>query len=406
MRLRLINFFKRHKIYLRIYWTVMKAIFVVLHVLIPVNKKKIAFTSLGGRKFDDSPKAIYDYMCGLTEFDDYEFVWFFMDTGKFDIPRGKKVKIDTVSYIFEMLSSRVWISNSGMDRGIGLHFKNIINVDTWHGTPLKRMGEDINTDESRYSNWHKNSIDRRSIRCAQSEYDAEILSRVFRNDIECYLLCGLPRNDALLQYSESECVNIKKNLGININKKVILYTPTYREYAWDQSGQNYIAPPITMEKWKSVLGDQYVLLFRAHYAVTASLSIDDDDFVKNVTDYPILNDLYIIADMMISDYSSTFFDYSILDRPMFCFAYDYEEYTTRRGLYMDTEEELPCAINRTEDELLEDIVNMNYGKCVEKTKAFHAKYAPHDGEATRAVVEEIEKRLKIDNMGYLEESER
>ena len=149
-----------------------------------------------------------------------------------------------------------------------------------------------------------------------------------------------------------------------------------------------------MEKWKEKLGRDYVLLFRAHYTVGTALNITNDEFVKNVSDYPELNDLYVISDMMISDYSSTFFDYSILDRPMFCFAYDLEEYSEKRGLYLDLSKELPCRINKTEDDLLSDIVSLNYSEARAKTKIFHMKYAPNAGNASRTVVDKIIERLK------------
>lgn len=156
----------------------------------------------------------------------------------------------------------------------------------------------------------------------------------------------------------------------------------------------YMAPPIDLNKWEKQLGDDYVILFRAHYAVGKALGIKDSPFLKDVSNYPHLNDLYAVADVLISDYSSCFIDYSILNRPMFCFAYDLDEYREKRGLYLDLETCLPCTVDKSEDVLLGHIKSFNYEAAAERTKKFHMQYAPYAGHASQAVVEAITKRLE------------
>ena len=125
------------------------------------------------------------------------------------------------------------------------------------------------------------------------------------------------------------------------------------------------------------------------------LDIKEDEFIKDVSNYTSLNDLYVIADLMISDYSSTYFDYSILDRPMYCFAYDYEEYNEKRGLYLKLEDVLPCNINYNEDDLLDEIILSNKDEYSLKTKKFHERFAPYAGNASQAIINELEARLSI-----------
>ena len=127
--------------------------------------------------------------------------------------------------------------------------------------------------------------------------------------------------------------------------------------------------------------------------MTAALHLSEDAFVRDVSAYPTLNDLYAIADAMISDYSSTFFDYAILDRPMFCFAYDLDEYEEKRGLYLDLAKTLPCPVDRDEDSLLGHIKTMDEGEYAARTRAFHQRFAPYAGHAAEAVVNEIQRRL-------------
>ena len=178
-----------------------------------------------------------------------------------------------------------------------------------------------------------------------------------------------------------------------MDKKVILYMPTYREYLVDEDFKTYLAPPIDLKKWQEELKSDYVLLIRAHYAVNAALEINENGFVMDVSDYPYINDLYVVSDILISDYSSSFIDYSILNKPMLCFAYDLEEYESKRGLYMKLDEVLPCIIDRDEDSLLKHIKTLDYFKASEETKAFHNKFAPYAGHASERIVDEIVSRL-------------
>lgn len=395
MRKKIIIFLKKNPFILRVCWLIAKIGFEICGVFIKTKEKSILFCSFGGRNYDDSPKALYEEICGREIFNDYNLVWAFVEPERFNIPRGEKIKIDTPKFFYTLLSSKVWISNSGMDRGIEIQKKGIVKVETWHGTPLKKIGGEENQNSLGGEKKRKRKIDKETIRCAQSEFDREIFARIFDADKECILLSDLPRNDKLFEYRSNDIARIRSNLKIPKDKKVILYTPTYREYLINGNNDIYIEPPIHMEKWEKKLGDEYILLVRAHYAVSASLGIKDSNFVRDVSNYPCLNDLYIISDMMISDYSSTFFDYSILDRPMFCFAYDLEEYEEKRGLYLKIEEVLPCGVDKTEDELLKHIVEGNVSDYSKKTAQFHRQFASYAGGASKKVVDKIEKKLGV-----------
>ncbi len=365
-------------------------------VFVPINPKRMVFASFGGRKYDDSPRSIYLEVCRRPEFADWDLVWVFVDPSEYEIPRGRKIMVDTVQFFLTLLSSRVWVSNSGMDRGIGIKKSGILRVETWHGTPLKKICGDEHQNSMVQKKKMKKvrAVDTKTIRCAQSEYDLNIRARLHHASKESFLLCGLPRNDSLFTYTPEEIAGIRKSIGIPDGKKVILYTPTYREYLQDENRETYLAPPIDFDKWSRRLGDRYVFLLRAHYAVAKAIRIPDNGFVFDVSDYPTLNDLYIISDLMISDYSSTFIDYSILKRPMFCFPYDYDEYEEKRGLYVDIRTELPCGSDENEDDLIARIENMDQKAMVEAVTEFQKKYAPFDsGNASAAAVDKILERI-------------
>ncbi|MBE5958654.1 MAG: hypothetical protein E7254_07325 [Lachnospiraceae bacterium] len=397
MKNNMINYLKRHPRLMSFIWTLGRSLITIWNCFIQENEKQIIFSSFGGRKFDDSPKRIYEEICSREQFDDYKLIWAFTNPDEFQIKRGEKVKIDTILFFKLLLQSRIWVSNTIIDRGFNLKFKNKIRVETWHGTPIKKIAGDENTKYASENNGKhkKKNIDSRTIRCAQSSYDRDIFSRLFNASKESILLCDLPRNDELFEYSETDCIQIKKSIGIPLDKKIILYTPTYREFLLNSNDKKSIIPPIDIARWKKEIGKEYILLFRLHYAVSDALDIGDDSFVFDVSKYPNLNDLFIISDLMISDYSSTFFDYGILGRPMLCFAYDLEEYTQKRGLYRKLEEILPCEIHLCEDTILESLKKIDVDKESQKTKEFHQLYTPYAGNAGKRVVDEIERRINL-----------
>ena len=122
--LSLINRVKYSKrIYLAYYYLGSFAIR-LLRLFVKKDPRLIVFSSFGGRKYDDSPKCIYEQMIKDARFDDYKIVWAFMYPEKYDIPRGKKVKTDTFAYYKTLLKARCWITNSTMERG--LSFKDPI----------------------------------------------------------------------------------------------------------------------------------------------------------------------------------------------------------------------------------------------------------------------------------------
>lgn len=391
---RIISFFKANPSVIRFVWRCARCLLRVWGWFVPVQQKTMVFCSFGGRKFDDSPKAIYEEVCRRNEFEGWRLIWAFVEPEKHSIPRGEKLKVDTVAFFKALLQSKVWVSNSGMDRGIGLKRKCTIRVETWHGTPLKKIGgEEHQNSLGKSPILYKGKRDGDTIRCAQSKFDQEIFARINHAEISAILLSDLPRNDSLLSYKDDEIRSIKDRLGIPDNKKVLLYMPTYREYLVDKRGNTFIAPPISLEKWETQLGKDYILLIRAHYAVSSALNILNSNFVKDVSTYPFINDLYVVSDVLISDYSSAFFDYAILDRPMLCFAYDLDEYEQKRGLYMKLDEALPCEIDYDENSLLTHVKTLDYAKAVERTKSFHHVYAPYAGGASKAVVDKILTKL-------------
>ena len=380
--MKLINLIKYNKCIYYIYFYVMSFFVNFLKLFVIPNDKILLFNSFAGRKFDDSPKALFDAIKKDKRFTNYRLIWAFHEPDKFVVDGAEKIKTNGFLYFKTALAARVWITNSSVERGLSFKGKKTLYLNTWHGSPIKKMGSDIDSNNLSFKSKSKNLVDYMN---TQSLFEAEVFSRCFNIPRENFLEVGLPRNDILKKYTSEYREKIRKQLGISEDKKVILYCPTFREYEKDENLGVVLTPPLSLEKWNDNLSANYVFLFRAHYEVCKVMNIEENEFVKNVTNYPILNDLMIASDILISDYSSIFFDYSIMDKCMLHFTYDYDKYSSKRGMYFDIRDYINGA--SFEDDLIHILSNLNEDLEIKRTQAFRNKYVNFCGNATDRTVD-------------------
>lgn len=385
---RLVNTIKYSKKLYSAYYCVMSVAINLLKLFVKIDDKLILFNSFAGRKYDDSPREIFEFMTHDERFERYRFVWAFHEPSKHEVKGASKVKTDTLAYFIATLKARVWITNSSVERGLNYKGKRTFYLNTWHGSPIKKVGRDIATDNSAFSTKSKNKVD---VMNTQSSFEADVFSKAFGIRRGDFLEVGLPRNDRLVHYTEEQKTQLKKKMGLPLDKKIILYAPTFREYERDENNGCVLAPPMNLQFWRENLKDKYCLLFRAHYEVACVMNIEENDFVKNMTTYPVLNDLMIVSDILISDYSSIFFDYSVMDKSMFHFTYDYEKYSEKRGMYFDIREWINGA--KSEGELIQLLKNLDCSIEKQKTFNFRCKYMNFYGEATKKTVDCIAEHI-------------
>jgi len=344
----------------------------------PMDEKSIIF-SAHSRKYNDSPKAIYEYMITRPEFRDYTFYWALEDVNV-DIP-GNAIKIvpDTLEYFRTALKCKYWITCVNIERSLRFKRKKCVYLNTWHGIPIKTIG---NMAEGR-NDYDFSYID---YFCISGDYEIPIYEKSFNVPASHMIKTGMPRNDVLYSTTGDEIKEIKARLSLPTDKKVLLYAPTWRDSK--DGGRSYsIKPPMDLHKWEEKLGKEYVLLFRTHPYTNKLLGVDFNDFVRDYTDYRDVNDLMKIADVLISDYSAIIFDYSILERPIISFAYDCDEYGKERGFALDIRKEMPGGISETEDDVLNRILSMDEKKEKEAVRAFKLKYVSYGGNGAEKCVE-------------------
>lgn len=369
-----VEFVKKNRLIYGLYYYTANIAIKLLKIFVGTDDKLILFVSYGGRHFNDSPKCIYEAMLADSRFADYRLVWAFRNPSNKDVPN--KIKIDTLKYYITALSARCWVTNVTIERGLNFTGKHTYYFHTTHGTLPKYSGSDVTNKEIFGHAFHHNY----DCSCAQSEEDKRLQISMFNLKPEQIIVCGYPKNDPLAAATGSDRDRILGKMGIDKKKKTILYAPTFR----DNSEDNMI--PMDFDKWQRRLGNEYVLLFRAHPVIADKMNLPKNGIVKDVSSYADNMDIMIASDILISDYSGIFFEYAILDRPMFCYAYDYDEYIKKRGLYMDLRKELPSG---TEDEIIDMILAQDKSKYLEKVKSFKDKYVSEYGHATEKAVENI-----------------
>ena len=198
----------------------------------------------------------------------------------------------------------------------------------------------------------------------------------------------MPRNDELWMADEKRRKEARVKLNLPEEKKVILYAPTWRDSV--DGGKTYlIKPPVHFDVWEKMLGKDHIILFRAHHQTTKVMGIEFNDFIRDVSDYPEVNELMIASDLLITDYSAIAFDYSILTRPILCFAYDYDTYLAERGTYFDMDEVYPMKSVRTEEGLLDRVRSLDYEKECEKVRDFRDRFVQYKGNAAEMCVRKL-----------------
>lgn len=227
-----------------------------------------------------------------------------------------------------------------------------------------------------------------------NHFSTEAFKSAFLFDKEI-LEYGYPRNDILHSEKKDQiAADIKKKLNIPGDKKTILYAPTWRDDEYYGRGEYKFALKLDLRLLKKELGPDYVVLLRTHYFIADSLDVTGlEDFAINVSKYDDISELYLISDMLITDYSSVFFDYANLKRPILFYTYDLDKYRDMlRGFYMDIESEVPGPLLFTNEEVVDaikqiDTINMEYK---EKYEEFYERFCSlEDGHASENVAKQV-----------------
>lgn len=261
-------------------------------------------------------------------------------------------------------------------------------LQTWHGTPLKMIGNDIKTDHtsSVYQATMKREADYWDYLISPSPYCSKILPKAFNTSAELLEL-GYPRNDRLVKVSKDIRQQLREKLGVtDPNLKLVLYAPTWRDTTRGAKGG---WESVSYLNENSVLPDGYKLLYRGHSNTHASHQKKNSANSIDVTFYPDVAELFIAADILITDYSSVMFDFSVTGKPMIFLTPDIKHFETERGFYFDFRKTAPGPICMEASEAIAAL-NKTEKDFAKKYSDWQKKYNPKDdGNAANRVVKAI-----------------
>lgn len=367
-------------------------------VVLKVNPNIIVFESNLGRNYTGNPRCIYEEMVARGLDKSYK-CYVILEDMTTQVPGNAiKVKRTRIQYFYILAKAGVIVSDSRMPKYI-IKRKGVTYIQTWHGTPLKKLALDMDAvsmagekDIETYKyNFVKNAATWDYL-ISQNTFSTNIFRQAFAY-YKKILEIGYPRNDILVKKNNpNDILELKKKLGLPLNKKIILYAPTWRDDEFYDKGEYKFASKLDFDMAKKELSDEYIFIVKYHYLVQDKIDWSSyEGFIYNYDMTYDISFLYLVSDLLITDYSSVMFDYSLLRRPILFYTYDLEKYKNElRGFYFDLTKEAPGPIATTTRELIDNINNYNSLEYQEAYDAFHDKYNHvDDGTASAQVVDLI-----------------
>ncbi|MFJ8257630.1 CDP-glycerol glycerophosphotransferase family protein [Peribacillus asahii] len=375
------------------YFPIMKKAYKVMSKVLPVDKNLILFESGLGKQFSDSPKYIYEEL--LKRDAPYKKVWVYNNNLPVKDKQTKRIKRLSPEYYYYLAKAGYWVNNQNFPTYLSKR-KETTYLQTWHGTPLKKMQFDIENIQGRddeYLNRVHHATKTWDYLISPSPYASKAFRSAFRYEKEM-LEVGYPRNDLFYRDDVDELSKeIVRKLKLPSDKKVILYAPTFRDNQTSKNNKFVFELNFDLEAMKQALGDEYILLLRMHVVISNNLTIPEEyrDFVMNVSKYPDIQELYLISDILMTDYSSVMFDFANTNRPILYYTYDLDDYRDNlRGFYIDFEDEAPGPLMKTTEDIIDAVLHLDEvnKKYETKYRAFRSKYCGlEDGKASERAVD-------------------
>jgi CDP-glycerol glycerophosphotransferase len=349
---------------------------------------RVVYNSFNGR-YSDSPRAIHRELVRRSA--PHEHIWLTDPEHDSTFPAGTvRVPIYTPAAVAALESADLVISNSHLEMDWTKR-RGATYVQTWHGTPLKRIHADALGGPPGLLEHLSKDVERWDVLLSPNPYSTRTMRKAFRWEGEV-LETGYPRNDVLVSPRAAEVRALTRHrLGIQDGRTAVLYTPTWRDDVfWDESA-DAAELALDIEHFTAELGDDHVLLLRLHYKLTGLQRTVDHPAVVDVSRHPDIADLYLAADAMVTDYSSTMFDFAVTGRPLHFYTYDMDRYRDElRGFYFDLSVEPPGPLAATTEALVGHLRRQDHESAAyaERYARFRQRFCPlDDGSATERFLE-------------------
>lgn len=348
----------------------------------PIKNNKVLYMSYGGKKFNCNPKYIFQYIQKKTNA--LEHIWVIGDEKNDELTGyADTLLVDNkgLSFYYHFLTSKVVISNASIPTYIPLRKKQKY-IETWHGGgAYKKTG----------LSYDKSPLQIKKLKLIADEIEFFISSsqKVTDTKSDNHLISkdkfyniGMPRNDILLKGSDEVKNKVKNFYNLDNDTKIVLYAPTYRSKEDDESSYEHLDMKKLVSALRAKFGGKWVVFTRMHYYLNEKMEYKD---AVNVSGYDDMQELMLATDVLITDYSSVMWDFSLTKKPCFVFAPDLEEYEQNRSFFTPPSE-WPFPIVKNNEELEEQIHLFDhtaYEKAVDKHHTNQGSF--ESGHATKDV---------------------
>lgn len=306
-----------------------------LFYIFPVRDNRVLFYSFSGKNFSDSPKYISEYIENNNK--NYELIWAVNHPEEFQylLNRGYKViKYNSLIHVYYGITSKFIITNTGPYKALEYRKSQVI-INTWHGGgAYKKTGRD-NPYKDKYKRLYNEKFGQTGVKLFLSSSKAftkYAIKGAFGYEGKIAEV-GLPRNDILLKVDGHVSIasEVRRQLGIDNNTKILLFAPTWRNYETDEYEE--IDVDRLLKACKERFGGNWVFVFRGHNLSNGSSYIAKKSHCINATNYYDMQRLMIATEVLVSDYSSCIWDFSLMSKPCFLYTPDLQKYDQTFAFY-------------------------------------------------------------------------
>lgn len=380
-----------------------KAMFFYLFRMFPISENKILIKNWGGKGFGDNGKYIALELLKQSN-KQYDIVWLLDNIKEHEeIPNEiRKIEYSSIRAIYEQVTAKVWISNTRQDEYVRKRNKQYY-IMTWHGGIYSKKIEKAVEKQlpKSYVRAAKHDSSMADLFLAESDFTYQQYRNVFWYDGEI-LKCGSPRQDILFRDNKELKEKVLQSLGITNNCRIFFYAPTFR------NGMTENDLVIYKRQWSNILKalnkktkEKWIGFIRLHPNIS-NLDPHHQLIEKNVydvTDYPDMQELLAISDMVLTDYSSCVYDFGLTGRPGFVLIDDIESYKKERGLIPGFMDAIPFPIVTSDFDLIRTIETFNEEEYRKKLHIFYYQYCGlyPGGNAAKHVAHIIENLINNKN---------
>jgi CDP-glycerol glycerophosphotransferase len=366
-----------------------RAIFPQLLEELPLQENLVLFESFLGKQYAGNPRYIYEALRRMRP--DLRCVWAY--NGTTPIPGNPQIVRRGSAAYYRLLAQARYRVNNVLFEMPGCKPETTY-LQTWHGTPLKRLGRDIEIEgpetEAR-GKFHQESRGW-NVLLSGNEYSSDIFRRAFDYDGPI-LEVGYPLIDPLLDPALGREA-LAEHLGLPADRRFVLYAPTWRDHRPVGPWRFDFDLNLDLHAVSAALAPDQILLVKAHHLVADGLGREElPANVLDVSHVDDISDLCVLADVLVTDYSSVFFDFAASGKPILFYCYDLERYAEEiRGFYLSPETELPGPIARSTRDLVALLADLPAvsERYASRYAEFRQRFcSDNDGRAAERVVEAV-----------------